>query len=94
MRLHCNIQDEDILYEAWKTADVYVPAHFLVVDKNRNIIVLAIRGTLSVSDVVTDLISRSVPFKGGKAHQGILEAANRLYSSLKVHLVNALQVSN
>lgn len=108
LRIHCNVPKEDILYESWRTLDVYIPGksffvanqrrcmnlnlgHFLVVDKNKEVIIFGVRGTMSAADVCTDLISKSVPFKEGKAHQGILQAATKLYLSMKDELLNSLQ---
>jgi hypothetical protein len=45
----------------------------------KKMIVLTIRGTKSLSDVVTDLKMDVDNFLGGYAHHGILEGSKKLY---------------
>ena len=49
----------------------FVPAHFIVRDRQRKAIVLAIRGTASIRDVVSDMAASPIPFLGGAAHTGM-----------------------
>ena len=56
-----------------------MPRYFIAVDEARRVVVLCIRGTLSLSDVLTDVCAECVPFKEmGVAHQGISAGAERL----------------
>ena len=56
-----------------------MPRYFIAVDETRRVVVLSIRGTLSLSDIMTDVCAECVPFKGiGVAHQGISAGAERL----------------
>ena len=57
------------------------PKFFVVVDERRRALVLCIRGTLSPSDVVTDVALRAEPFCGGHAHAGIAESARRVWAA-------------
>lgn len=56
-----------------------MPRYFIAVDERRRTVVLCIRGTLSLSDILTDVCAESVPFVDiGVAHQGISAGAIRL----------------
>jgi len=56
-----------------------MPRYFIAVDERRKTVVLCIRGTLSLSDILTDVCAESVPFvELGVAHQGICAGAIRL----------------
>jgi len=53
-----------------------LPAHYVLVDRGRREVVVAVRGTLSVQDVLTDLGAEEVDlFLGGKAHKNMLQSA-------------------
>ncbi|CAJ1348316.1 unnamed protein product [Effrenium voratum] len=56
-----------------------LPAHYLLVDKHRREVVVAVRGTLSVHDVLTDLGAEEVDLvlggKARKAHKNMLQSA-------------------
>ena len=59
------------------------PAYFIVRDRKHKKVVLAIRGTLSARDVLTDLCASAENFEAGcegqhRAHHGMLEAAKRV----------------
>jgi hypothetical protein len=62
------------------SARTHRPAFFIVRDVSRKKIVLAIRGTLSTRDVLTDLCCTAEDFETGgrglhRAHHGMLESA-------------------
>jgi hypothetical protein len=60
------------------------PSHFVAVKKNQskwsNIleVTLVVRGTKTITDVVTDLLCDAVDYRGGKAHAGILQSGQYL----------------
>eukprot|EP00521_Asterionellopsis_glacialis_P008592 CAMPEP_0195285420 /NCGR_PEP_ID=MMETSP0707-20130614/3258_1 /TAXON_ID=33640 /ORGANISM="Asterionellopsis glacialis, Strain CCMP134" /LENGTH=503 /DNA_ID=CAMNT_0040344909 /DNA_START=249 /DNA_END=1760 /DNA_ORIENTATION=- len=54
--------------------------HMVVVDHERKAIVLAIRGTFSISEIVTDLEGYGVPFCGGEAHAGMAKMARAVWN--------------
>lgn len=59
-------------------ASVMRPAYYIAVDTHQKLVILGIRGTSSVHDVITDLVSHSdeeVRFGGGSVHFGTAEAA-------------------
>ena len=67
-----------------------MPRYFIAVDERRKAVVICIRGTLSLSDILTDVCAESVPFHDiGVAHQGISAGAIRLKEETTA-TVNAL----
>jgi len=54
------------------------PAYFVALKKNQSIwnseleVVIAVRGTKTFTDIMTDCLLDSAPYQGGKAHNGIL----------------------
>ena len=63
------VAPEDIVSAEWVTLHMS-PASYVAVDRDARTVVLAIRGTVSTSDLLTDACSTSVPFLGGWAHGG------------------------
>ena len=56
-----------------------MPRYFIAVDENRRAVILCIRGTLSLSDILTDVCAENVPFADiGVSHRGISNGAIRL----------------
>jgi hypothetical protein len=60
------------------------PGHFVAVKKNQSKwsntleVILVVRGTKTITDVVTDLLCDAVDYRGGKAHAGILQSGQYL----------------
>ncbi|KAI9190342.1 hypothetical protein H9P43_001776 [Blastocladiella emersonii ATCC 22665] len=69
------------------TGEVFQPSHFVVHDRRENSLVIAIRGTLSSVDAVTDLICEYVRFGDGMVHRGMKVAAEWLSAVLSPQLV-------
>ena len=65
------------------------PSHFIAMKKDQNIwdpeleVTMVVRGTKTLTDVITDCIADAVPFKGGKAHSGILKSGQYLVDEHK-----------
>ncbi|KAH7288795.1 hypothetical protein KP509_31G043400 [Ceratopteris richardii] len=60
------------------TSSVMRPAYYIAADIHERLIILGIRGTRSVHDLITDLISHGdeeVAFDGGNVHYGTAKAA-------------------
>ena len=68
------VAPEDIVSADWVTLP-FSPASYVAVDRDARTVVLAIRGTVSTSDLLTDACSTSVPFLGGWAHAGMVISA-------------------
>lgn len=59
-------------------SSVMRPAYYIAVDTRQKLLILGIRGTSSVHDLITDLVSHSeeeVTFDGGSVHYGTAQAA-------------------
>jgi hypothetical protein len=52
--------------------------HFVMRDPAKRAIVVAIRGTCSLRDLVADMAARPIPFAGGAAHTGMAAAVDGL----------------
>lgn len=48
------IEEEDILVSHWE-ANIFQPVHFVAYDKESNAIIVAVRGTTSLADCITDI---------------------------------------
>jgi len=95
------ISDEDILIDniSLKLDNLvnksHEPCFYLIVDHNSKRIVLSIRGTLSIGDVVTDLnadcqkVGPAMFGAAGYVHQGMLQSAQFVHSKVTVALLSA-----
>mmetsp|Transcript_26370 Transcript_26370/g.39952 ORF Transcript_26370/g.39952 Transcript_26370/m.39952 type:complete len:575 (-) Transcript_26370:162-1886(-) len=74
--------------------DAKKPGHFVALSKDQSIwsselrVVIVVRGTKTLADVMTDCIVDAVPYRGGKAHSGILESGLYLFNKHKNLLKN------
>ena len=57
------------------------PKFFIAEDTEARELVLAIRGTLSLEDAVTDAAAERKPFCGGEAHEGVATGADAVYAA-------------
>jgi len=64
------------------------PAFAVVMDYNHKTVVVTIRGTANVEDVLTDVHAESAPFHVGHAHRGILCSAQYLDRELRDFVKN------
>jgi hypothetical protein len=69
------VEDIKILY-AETNNDRHVLHHFVAVDHATKSIVLALRGTLSLSGAIVDMQGMAADYCTGLAHQGIAEMAD------------------
>lgn len=53
-----------------------MPAHFIARDEANKALVVAIRGTSTIRDVLADMAARPIPFAGGMAHTGMAAAVD------------------
>jgi hypothetical protein len=69
-----------------RTNMLYAPGYLVAVDHDTACVVIAIRGTSSITDALTDLVCEAAPIQlgahDGMAHGGMLRAANRLDAEL------------
>lgn len=92
LQLETKVRAEDIVYASFANT-VYRPAFCVVLDHTRKEVVIAIRGTLSLEDCLTDAIAYGISMNGvaerwgcdgtGEyAHQGFLHCAEAIYLEL------------
>ncbi|KAJ3355991.1 hypothetical protein HDU91_005609 [Kappamyces sp. JEL0680] len=73
------------------------PVHYVVVDQDSKSVVVSLRGTLGLSDIVTDLTASYEPFLyevgiDGYVHSGIFQSANQIAtSSIRDAVTEALE---
>eukprot|EP00240_Pyramimonas_obovata_P001033 CAMPEP_0118928854 /NCGR_PEP_ID=MMETSP1169-20130426/6005_1 /TAXON_ID=36882 /ORGANISM="Pyramimonas obovata, Strain CCMP722" /LENGTH=479 /DNA_ID=CAMNT_0006870925 /DNA_START=363 /DNA_END=1799 /DNA_ORIENTATION=- len=82
--LYTGGEAEWVLHRA--EATMFRPAHFVAVDHDIRMVVVAVRGTLGVSDTLCDLCCESAPLRvgstAGRVHSGFLKAAETLDAEL------------
>lgn len=81
-RYMLRLEKEHIVVSVLDGEGIKVPRHFVAIDMEMKSIVVAIRGTNSISDIITDLLCDNAPFAGGYAHGGMKEAAESLYTAI------------
>jgi len=89
--VHTNIRQEDIkLVYAESNSDQHILHHFVAVDRASKSIVLALRGTLSLSGAIVDVQGMAVDYCSGQAHQGIAEMADNVWKQSGDFVLNLL----
>ncbi|CAB9511778.1 Sn1-specific diacylglycerol lipase [Seminavis robusta] len=81
--IHTQIPTGDVkfLYAGNDTDyDKHVLHHFVAIDHKHQSIVLAIRGTLSLSGAIVDIQGMATDYCSGKAHKGMSEMARNLWN--------------
>ena len=68
------IDPADIVSANWSTL-TFSPASYVAIDRGAKTVVVAIRGTAQLEDLLTDACCTSVPFCGGWAHAGVVASA-------------------
>lgn len=88
--LHCGIDTKDLRYVYSKDdGDKHVLHHFAAVDHKSKSVVLALRGTLSLSGAIVDVQGMAKNFCFCLAHQGMAEMADDVWDVAGEH-INAL----
>lgn len=64
--------------------------HFVAVDRVQKALVFAVRGTFSVSELVTDLVGFTEPFCGGEAHAAMADMAKKTWEAVREPLLAKL----
>lgn len=82
LALALTVSRADII-AAQAEAERLLPAHLVLIDRSRNELIVAVRGTHHINDIVTDaLMMTSESAKFGKVHRGIAEATEQLLARL------------
>lgn len=97
------ISDDDIIVNKctsnpWKST-VHEPSFYLIVDHNKRKIVLSIRGTSSISDIMTDLNAKckkcdndDIGFHTGYVHEGMLHSAKFIKDKINFKLCGLCKI--
>lgn len=76
------IDDEHFIVSHLDDDEINLPRHLVAMDHQHQSIVVEIRGTNPISDIITDLICANEPFENGYAHGGMKSAAEMMRTSL------------
>eukprot|EP00794_Sanderia_malayensis_P003386 gene3386-3876_t len=90
---HTGISASDIHAMELEGVQVNCPAFFVAVDHRKKAVVVTVRGTSNIADVMTDLVCKSVKFLDGIAHEGIKIGAEKLFKKT-IELVSSLLSSH
>ncbi|CAE8733804.1 unnamed protein product, partial [Polarella glacialis] len=83
----------DVKMASLPATGVATPGHFVAIDSQRRAVVLGVRGTVNLSDAITDAVGNSVAFPeypGVETHQAILASARAVLQRTRGALVDAL----
>eukprot|EP00040_Diaphanoeca_grandis_P003934 m.26444 g.26444 ORF g.26444 m.26444 type:complete len:583 (+) comp15404_c0_seq1:124-1872(+) len=73
------------------SSSIYRPGYCIVLDRATKAVVLMIRGTLSMHDVLTDLVCAEAEFRSGTSHGGMLSSAKRFNEEVMDTIEQALR---
>lgn len=103
--LESGITSQDLLYASFR-GTVSHPAFYVAFDHHKKELIIAIRGTLSLEDCLTDAMAQHVSVDaiatqigcdgvGEFAHEGFLQAAHSIYLEIeRLNLLKTLSASN
>eukprot|EP00931_Biecheleriopsis_adriatica_P048881 TRINITY_DN28245_c0_g1_i1.p1 TRINITY_DN28245_c0_g1~~TRINITY_DN28245_c0_g1_i1.p1 ORF type:complete len:464 (+),score=98.34 TRINITY_DN28245_c0_g1_i1:27-1418(+) len=87
------LSGEAVLMAYLPKAGVQCPGHYVAIDAENSAVVLGIRGTVNLSDAITDAVGNSVPLPGFpdvQTHQAILASAQEVLKQTREFLSQAL----
>ncbi|GET01009.1 alpha/beta hydrolase protein [Rhizophagus clarus] len=73
-----SLEKDDIICWEYGQKAVSVPNYMVIHDPESNSIIISIRGTMNVTDVITDALAHYEPWNGGFVHRGVLRSAQYL----------------
>lgn len=85
-----DLHPSDVLMANLDGHQLGLPRHYIALDSCTKSIVIVVRGTNSVADVLLDLLCHTAPFASGYAHSGMRNAAQALFAVAEPVLRNAL----
>lgn len=89
---HCNIGSDDVkLLKIRDGGDMMTLRHYVAVDHKNKSVVLALRGTLSISGALIDMQAMDCSYCSGRAHQGIAEMADGVWNESGDFLKSIMQ---
>ncbi|RGB43764.1 hypothetical protein C1646_809034 [Rhizophagus diaphanus] len=95
-----SLEKDDIICWEYGQKAVSVPNYMVIHDPETNSIIISIRGTMNVTDVITDALAHYEPWNGGFVHRGVLRSAQYLVNhslddireAVKKFKSNAIQI--
>lgn len=75
IREFLNLEQDDLLMYDLHGRVIFQPNYYVARDRATNSIVLAVRGTMSAMDTLTDLVCEYQPWRNGLVHSGMKAAA-------------------
>jgi hypothetical protein len=82
-------EGENLTFDDCATPTLSLP-HFIAVDHRHKAVVLAIRGTLSISGALVDIQAMDSPYCTGRAHKGMAEMADAVWNESGAFLTTLL----
>lgn len=70
-----NMAKSDLLIFELGESRIFRPNFFVAIDHGLSAVILSIRGTMSLSDSITDFACEYIRYRGGMVHSGFFEAA-------------------
>merc|ERR1712106_527540 len=87
------VKQEEVLYTWFKDDDEdHCPKFIVLADHDSMSIVLAVRGTFSIKDVILDMVCKETPYLDGFTHEGILKGARKVWEEACDSVVSALNI--
>ncbi|PVU88377.1 hypothetical protein BB559_005594 [Furculomyces boomerangus] len=85
---YLDMKKENMLGYNFLDDKVYIPGFFVAYDEKYNSMVLSIRGTANMDDLVSDLSVENVPWEGGYIHKGVKLMAYWLFINVLPHVLS------
>eukprot|EP00928_Gymnodinium_smaydae_P084476 TRINITY_DN6774_c0_g2_i2.p1 TRINITY_DN6774_c0_g2~~TRINITY_DN6774_c0_g2_i2.p1 ORF type:complete len:639 (+),score=117.36 TRINITY_DN6774_c0_g2_i2:133-2049(+) len=76
------LPSDSVICAQWRAQGPFRPAFVAARDHEMRWIVVAVRGTLSLKDILTDVAAKQVDFLDGRAHEGFVHCADFLEERL------------
>ena len=94
---YLQINKEDLILSNWDNdfeKSLFTPGYYVALDHKEKSIMLALRGTLNIGDVITDLVASNTNFLNGYGHSGMVLSSLNLAEKLRETLIQLNKVSN
>lgn len=82
-----SIPSQDLLELELEHDELFRPSYFIALDRELDAVMLTIRGSMSVIDIITDLACHYQPWQGGLVHSGIYTAARWIIDNVMERVI-------
>ncbi len=93
MAKYLGVEPKDIIEPTNPGGDIDIIGHFMAVDKKKKAIVLALRGTYTISGIKTDAAAYTRPFCNGLAHAGIADRTDNIWPVVDTKIAELLKAN-